>query len=223
MVIKLYSKYNINENKLKEIDMKKQNQSGSMHLIIIIVAVLAIIGGLIYVWQSQSSKKPDNSDTNQSQETNNEPVASGISVTMLGGKLMMTAIEGWTKGTETNLIKDIDGTSFRVAIQPQGVDFLKLDTVGGYAVEVSKVKTTQDTQLYILKMGVNENVTNLVVSTCAPSNGFGCAPNLDNSKLFVVLAPLGDGSSTIQPLDYSLPATTKAISDFEKIAANLPL
>ena len=72
-------------------------------------------------------------------------------------------------------------------------------------------------------MGVNENATNLVVSTCAPSNGFGCSPDLDDSKLYAVLAPLGDGSSAIQPLDYSLPATTKAISDFEQIAKNLPL
>jgi len=204
--------------------MNKQNQRGSIHLIIIIViAVLVIIGGLVYVWLSRDSKESDKSDTSQSQEADNQAVASGVSVTMLSGRLMMTAVDGWTKGTETNLIKDIDGTSFRVAIQSQGVDFLKLDTIGGYATEISKVKTTQDTQLYILKMGVTQDATNLVVSTCAPSSGFGCAPDLDSSKLYVVLAPLGDGSSTIAPLDYSLPATTTAISDFEKIAANLPL
>lgn len=225
--------YNKVSNYKMGVGMNKQNdqmknshrtryQSGGMYLIVaVIIVVVVIIGALVYAWQSQS-KKTDESASSQTQKVDDKTV-SGISVSMLGGKLMMTAVDGWTKGTETNLIKDIDGTSFRVAVQPQGVDFLKLDTIGGYATQVSQVKTTQDTQLYILKLGKNKDKTNLVVSTCAPSNGFGCSPDLDNSKLYVVLAPLGDGSSTIAPLDYSLPATTKAISDFEKIAENLPL
>ncbi|HZJ34920.1 MAG TPA: hypothetical protein VFD55_02860 [Candidatus Angelobacter sp.] len=204
--------------------MNKKNQPGGMHLIIIIaIVVLVVIGGLVYVWLSRNSTESDTSDTSQSQEADSQAAASGVSVTMLSGKLMMTAVDGWTKGTETNLIKDIDGTSFKVAIQPQGVDYLKLDTIGGYAIENSTATTTQDTKLYILKMGVTQDATNLVVSTCAPTDGFGCAPDLDSSKLYIVLAPLGDGSSTIAPLDYNLPATATAISDFEQIAGNLPL
>ena len=108
-------------------------------------------------------------------------------------------------------------------MQPQGVDYLKLDTIGGFASEVSKVKNTQGTQLYILKLGKTESATNTVVSTCAPSKGFGCSPVLDDSKLYVVLAPLGDGSSVIAPLNYNLPATSKAITDFETITKTLPI
>lgn len=205
----------------KQYQTRRVSQSGSVLLIVaVVIVVLAIAGGLVYAWQAQNSGK---SDTDQSQKATTKTTSSGVSITMLGGKLMMTAVDGWTKGTETNMIKDIDGTSFKVALQPQGVDYLKLDTIGGYATEVAKVKTSQSTQLHILKLGMNSESTNLVVSTCAPTSGFGCSPVLDDSKLYVVLAPLGDGSSAISPLDYNLPATTKAMSDFEKIAQNLPL
>jgi hypothetical protein len=206
--------------------IKENSQAGNIHLMIVLVAlvVAAVIGVGIYVWQSQSSKDTDNTSTTQGQETaDTQPTTSGVSVTLLGGKLTMLAIDGWTKGTEQNLIKDIDGTSFRVAIQAQGVDYLKLDTVGGYATEISSVKTTQGTTLHILKLGTSSDATNYVVSSCAPSSGFGCAPDFDDSKLYVVLAPLGDGSTTLAPLDYNLPATAEAIADFEKIAEALPL
>jgi hypothetical protein len=208
-------------------DRKLSNQAGNMHLMIIVaVVVAAIVGVGIYVWQSQRSKDSDTASTAQEQATATptpQPTTSGVSVTLLGGDLTMLAVDGWTKGTETNLIKDIDGTSFRIAIQAQGVDYLALDTVGGYATEVSQVETTQGTTLYILKMGTTADATNYVVSTCAPASGFGCAPDFDGRKLYVTLAPLGDGSSTIAPLDYSLPATATALTDFEAIARALPL
>jgi hypothetical protein len=212
---------------LNEIAKRRQNnnnQSGNTMIIVIaVILCIAIIGGVGYVWFSQSSK---NADTDGPVTPTVKPVTpetSGVSVTMLGGKLNIAVPEGWTKGTETNLIKDFDGTSFRIAIQPQGVDLLKSDTVGGYATEFSKVKSTQGTQLFILKLGKTESATNLVVSTCAPANGFGCSPDFDSSKLYVTLAPLGDGSSVIAPLDYNLPATTKAITDFETITKTLPI
>lgn len=207
-------------------DRKLSSQAGSMHLMIILVAVVvaAVIGVGIYVWQSQDSKDSDSASTAQDQATATpQPTTSGVSVTLLGGDLTMLAVDGWTKGTEQNLIKDIDGTSFRVAIQAQGVDYLALDTVGGYATEVSQIETTQGTTLYILKLGTTADATNYVVSSCAPTNGFGCAPDFDGRKLYVTLAPLGDGSSTIAPLDYSLPATATALTDFEAIARALPL
>jgi hypothetical protein len=211
--------------KLKKVTERRQkliNQTGNTMLIIIaVVLCLAIIGGVGYVWISQSSKTADTPATPAVKPVT--PETSGVSVTMLGGKLTIAVPDGWTKGTETNLIKDFDGTSFRIAIQPQGVDFLKSDTVGGYATEFSKVKTTQGTQLYILKIGKTEGATNLVVSTCAPVNGFGCSPDFDKSKLYVTLAPLGDGSSVIAPLDYNLPATATAITDFETIAKTSPI
>lgn len=215
---------------MKQKTIKRQqklaDQSGVIHLmvIVIVIVLIAVVGVGGYVWQSQRSKSSDKANVTPSQKaTNTQQKASGVSVTLLGGKLTMSVVDGWTKGTEQNLIKDIDGTSFRVAIQAQGVDYLKLDTVGGYASELSRVKTTQGTTLYILKIGKTQGATNLAVSTCAPNNGFGCAPSFDKNKLYVTLAPLGDGSTAIAPLDYSLPATTKAISDFEKIAKALPL
>ena len=203
----------------------RRNQAGSMHLMIILaVVVAAIVGAGIYVWKSQDSKDTSSVDTTQGEETvDTQSTTSGASITLLGGDLTILAADGWTKGTEQNLIKDIDGTSFRIAIQAQGVDYLALDTVGGYATEVSQVETTQGTTLHILKLGLTESATNYVVSTCAPANGFGCAPDFDGKKLYVTLAPLGDGSSTIAPLDYTLPATATAISDFEAIARTLPL
>lgn len=198
------------------------DQSGSMHLVVAaVLAAAAVIGVGVYVWQSQDSKSSEKPSTSTTQSQ--QPAASGTAVTLLGGKLTMTVPDGWTKGTELNLIKDVDGTSFRVAVQPQGVDYLKLDTVGGYASELSQLKTTQGTALYILKLGKTQDSTNLVVSSCAPTNGFGCSPTFGDSMLYVVLAPLGDGGSALAPLDYNLPATTKAISDFEKIAKALPL
>jgi len=204
------------------IKMKLKYQSGNMMLIIIaVVLAIAIIGGVGYVWVSQNSKTANKPVTPTVKPVT--PETSGVSVTMLGGKLNIAVPEGWTKGTETNLIKDIDGTSFRIAIQPQGVDYLKLDTIGGFASEVSKAKNTQGNQLYILKLGKTESATNVVVSTCAPNNGFGCAPDLDKSKLYIVLAPLGDGGTVIAPLDYNLPATSKAITDLETIAKTLPV
>jgi hypothetical protein len=205
--------------------MTKQRRTykpGNMMLIILaVILAVAVIGGVGYVWVSQNSKPEDKPATPAVEPAT--PETSGVSVTMLSGKLKIAVPEGWTKGTETNLIKDIDGTSFRIAIQPQGVDYLKLDTIGGYASEISKVKNTQGTQLYILKLGKTESATNAVVSTCAPENGFGCAPDLDSSKLYIVLAPLDDGSSVIAPLDYNLPATSTAITDFETIAKTLPV
>jgi hypothetical protein len=202
------------------------SQAGAMHLMIILVAVVvaAVVGAGIYVWKSQDSKDSDSASTTPAEVTTTpEPTTSGIGVTLLGGRLTMLVPEGWTKGTEQNLIKDIDGTSFRVAIQAQSVDYLTLDTVGGYATEVSQVETTQGTKLYILKMGITADATNYVVSTCAATAGFGCAPVLDDSKLYITLAPLGDGSSTIAPLDYTLPATATAFTDLEAIARALPL
>jgi hypothetical protein len=216
-------------NKLDKMTKKRSNlssQAGAMHLMIILVAVVvaAVVGAGIYVWKSQDSKDSDSASTTSAEVTATpEPTTSGVSVTLLGGDLTILAVDGWTKGTETNLIKDIDGTSFRVAIQAQGVDYLTLDTVGGYATEVSQVETTQGTTLYILKMGTTADATNYVASTCAPASGFGCAPDFDGRKLYVTLAPLGDGSSTIAPLDYALPATATAITDFEAIVRALPL
>ncbi len=203
---------------------KLTDQTGSMHLMIILaVVVAAVIGAGIYVWKSQDSKDADTATTQEQTTDDTQPAVSGVSTTLLGGRLTMLVPDGWTKGTEQNLIKDVDGTSFRVAIQAQGVDFLASDTVGGYATEVSQVETTQGTTLYILKLGLTESTTNYVVSTCTANAGFGCAPVLDDSKLYVTLAPLGDGSSTIAPLDYTLPATATALTDFEAIARALPL
>lgn len=201
---------------------KKQSaQVGRANYVVIVavLVVLALIGVGIYFFANQQPKNANKTDTSNSQQTE----LAGNSVTLLGGSLTLMVPDGWSKGYETSLVKDIDGTTYKVSVQGQGVDYLQLDTVGGYASDIATVKTTQGTTLYIIKIGQTKDATDVAVSSCAATGGFGCAPEFDNKKLFMTLSAYSSGQNTAQLLDYSLPSTTTAISEFEAIAASLPL
>ncbi len=205
--------------KQQKLVKRQDDQAGFAHYIIVVVIVIvALIGVGVYVWMSRD-KDNKSTDTNKT----SSQTSTTKTIKMLNGKLSLKAVDGWTKAYETSLTKDINGTLFQISVQPQSVDYLKLDTLGGFASKYSTVKTAQGTSLQILKFGKTEASTNLVVSTCMPSNGFGCSPDFDNSKLYMVLSPAGASSQTLGPLDYSLEATDTAISDFEQMAGSLPL
>ncbi len=205
------------------------SQAGlARYMVVIIVAALVVlialgVGGYIWWSSNNSSKTTTTSEKSPSSQSSSQVSLEGTSITLLSGGLNIIVPTGWTKGYETNIVKTIDGVDYRINFQPQGVDYLALDTVGGFASEISTVKTTQGTTLHILKLGLNADATNVVVSSCAPKGGFGCSPDLDNRKLYVVLMPYGSGDQAVQPIDYSSPSASKAISEFEKIAQSLPL
>lgn len=196
-----------------------RSQAGNLEIIIIIVVIVALLVGLgVYFWIRTASGSGNDANTSSQNQSTNTSQGNASTISMLNGGLKVAAVDGWTKAYETMLTKEIDGTTFKIGAQPQGVDFLKSDTVGGYAAELTTVTTAQNTTLHLLKLGKSQETTNLVVSTCAPANGFGCSPDLDGKKLYFFLAPY-DANAT---LNYSLPATTTAIGDFETIAKSLP-
>lgn len=201
---------------------KAQKKNNKLIYIIIAAVVVLALAGLGYWMFSQKSTSTASSSTSQSSTT-----PSGLTLSLLGGKLIVTKPDGWEKGYETTAVKTINGTQYRIAFQPQSSDYLKLASVGGYASEIGTVTTSQGTTLHILKIGKTQDATNVVVSTCAPENGFGCSPDLsgysDPRKLYMSLSPATSSSTDMPPLDYNLPATATAISDFQKIAASLPL
>jgi hypothetical protein len=112
----------------------------------------------------------------------------------------------------------IDGYLYQMNFYVYETDQLKTSTYGGDATLLTQITARSGEQLYIVK-----SKGYVVLSSCAPKDGYGCSPTITDGYLLAWLEMYPAKSQTPGTLDFKLNSTTKAISDFTEVVKSLKL
>jgi hypothetical protein len=213
--------------------MKNIGHKGFSALDIVLgVALLAVIGVASYFAYQNAQPKLSNSTiskVNVSPMPSTSPSPASIvsptpspapmaSITPNEGvPIQLVLPAGWNIN-DSNLISTIDGVQYRIGFQITDSDYLKGNTYAGDAVILDHVTTAHGKDAYIIKAQGN-----VAISSCAPSNGYGCSMEQSGKPLLILLHPYKPGDQAVETIDFSSASSSQALKAMKLIVESLQL
>ncbi len=204
----------------------KKYQTGSALVVIIVLAAVAIVGGLGFVyWQNLANKKssePNSQTSSKNDDSRKVTVHPQDSQGMKAADSFTTSLpKGWSVQKvyeDEDIVKTTsDGNQYLISsfvVDPDSTPAMENNQVSMGEI-VKTVKTSKGTSVSVVK-----TPNSLTLTTCMPT-GNDCYLQLNGKSLFVHLYWYKPGAQAAVDMDYTSASVQEIISDFESIAASL--
>lgn len=204
-------------------------QTGSAHVIIVIILVVALLGALGFIFWQNFIDKPDDTSSANAEISKTEDVERKVTIHPRdqfgetgGDSFNLTLPEGWSVENvyeEDDIVKTTDdGKQYLISSAVTNAEWPLMETNQVSDGEIIKtVKTSKGTEVSIIKTS-----SSLVLSTCQPT-GNDCYLDLNGKPLYIHLYWNKPGAQNAVEIDYSIESVKEIIADFETIAKSLEL